>query len=191
VPRLRGLALFGAIALRNAQAMDDVRHHAHHDALTALPNQRLLADRLDRAVAHAARGGERFAVLYLDLDRFKAVNDTQGHLVGDEVLRQVAARFAGCVRAEDTVARVGGDEFVVLLPRANRPEEAALVADKLRSTLSEPIVVDDSQVTLTVSVGIALFPVDGSRPDDLVGAADHAMYAAKRGGRDRVRWSSR
>ena len=187
--RLSGVAQFAAIAIRNALLVDDMRHRAYHDPLTGLPNQRLLADRLDRALAHARRTGQQFALLYLDLDQLKSINDTSGHLVGDAVLQRVARRLQDIVRAEDTVARVGGDEFVVLLPRVRAAEEVALVADKVRVALAEPIECEGRRLGLTVSVGVAVAPADGNSADELLRVADAAMYRAKRAGRNRVAWS--
>lgn len=183
---LSGVAQFAAIAIRNALLVDEMRHRAYHDPLTGLPNQRLLADRLDRALAHANRTGQQFALLYLDLDRLKDINDTSGHAVGDAVLERVARRLQDTVRAEDTVARVGGDEFVVLLPRVGGAEEVALVADKVRAALAEPIECEGRCLDVTVSVGVAVAPADGHSADDLLRVADAAMYRAKRAGRNRV-----
>jgi diguanylate cyclase (GGDEF)-like protein len=186
--RLSGLAQFAALAIRNALLVDEMRHRAHHDPLTGLPNQRLLADRLDRALAHSTRTGQEFALLYLDLDRLKHLNDNFGHTTGDSVLRHVARRLQDTVRAEDTVARVGGDEFVLLLPRVSSAEEVALVADKVRGALAVPIECDGQCLEVTVSIGVALAPSDGRSADELLRVADAAMYIAKRAGRNRVAW---
>jgi diguanylate cyclase (GGDEF)-like protein len=189
--RLSGLAQFAALAIRNALLVDEMRHRAHHDPLTGLPNQRLLADRLDRALAHSTRTGQEFALLYLDLDRLKHLNDNFGHTTGDSVLRHVARRLQDTVRAEDTVARVGGDEFVLLLPRVSSAEEVALVADKVRGALAVPIECDGQCLEVTVSIGVALAPSDGRSADELLRVADAAMYIAKRAGRNRVAWGDR
>jgi diguanylate cyclase (GGDEF)-like protein len=189
IDSLSGLAQFAAIAISNARLVDDMRHRAYHDPLTALPNQRLLADRLDRALAHASRTGQRFALLYLDLDRLKDINDTFGHSVGDAVLQRVARRLQDTVRTEDTVARVGGDEFVVLLPRAGGSHEIVVVAEKIRVALAEPVECDGRPFEVTVSIGVAVFPTNGICADELLRAADEAMYDAKKTGRNGVAWS--
>jgi len=158
------------------------RFHAYHDELTGLPNRRLLEDRLARALTYAHRAKTKLAVFQLDLDRFKEVNDTYGHKVGDLALQEVAARLASRIRAGETLARSGGDEFTVISPVADRKAAETLVA-ALERTLSAPIIIESKEVQTGLSIGIALFPDDGSNADQLHAAADRAMYEAKRAGR--------
>lgn len=155
---------------------------AYHDELTELPNRRLLEDRLDQALAQADRTGNKVAVLVLDLDHFKEVNDNFGHRVGDNALQEVVTRLASRIRASDTLARSGGDEFTVVSHVADG-QGAAVLVSALESSLSEPIPVHGKQVNIGLSVGLALYPDDGSDPDELRAAADRAMYIAKRAAR--------
>jgi diguanylate cyclase (GGDEF)-like protein len=177
---------YGALAAAQAaraeaeRAARESRHRSTHDALTGLPNRALLQDRLEQALRALARDGTRLALLLLDLDRFKWVNDTLGHATGDALLREVAARLGGAVRASDTVARLGGDEFAVLLPEADA-EGAARVARALHRALDAPVVVDGQALRAEISVGGALAPLHGADPDALLRRADAAMYVAKRG----------
>jgi diguanylate cyclase (GGDEF)-like protein len=165
---------------------EQVRQLAYYDSLTELPNRRLLLDRLGQALAHARRNHNSMAVMFLDLDRFKTINDTLGHETGDELLKQVALRWTDCMRAGDTVCRSGGDEFIVVLPEISLPQDAALVAAKMVNALSEPIAVGDQRIQASTSVGIAVYPVDGSDDvQELMKKADQAMYAAKAQGRNR------
>jgi len=164
-------------------AEEEIEHLAYHDALTGLPNRKCLQDHMELALAQARRAGSRLAVLFLDLDRFKLVNDTMGHGVGDEVLRQVAARLRSCVRGGDTVARVGGDEFVLLLANLEKDHVAPL-ARKILDTVSAPLAVDHHRLSMTTSVGISLFPEDGSDSDALLRNSDIALYRAKERGRN-------
>jgi len=158
-------------------------HQATHDVLTGLPNRLLFMDRLERALAHAVRNEVPVGVLYIDLDRFKDVNDTFGHEAGDQLLRETARRLAECARHEDTVARLAGDEFAVLLPHLRSADDVSLVAGRILDALREPIDLGRFAVHNLASVGAAVFPHDGSEPGDLLSAADAAMYRAKdRGG---------
>lgn len=169
------------------RAEDSLRRAAGRDPLTGLPNRDRALKRLDRAAARARRRGERLAVLFIDLDGFKPVNDTHGHAAGDAVLRIVAERVAQAVRETDTAARLGGDEFMVLLENDPTPELAAWVADRILADLAAPYEVDGvGMTTLSASIGIALLPDHTEDPQQLVHLADQAMYAAKRGGRGRV-----
>lgn len=177
--RLSGIADHGAIALQNLELLEAARHEALHDPLTGTPNQRLLEDRLELAVRHATRHERHVGVLFLDLDRFKAVNDTLGHAAGDELLRQVATRLRNGVRAVDTVSRLGGDEFVVLLPDLHAERDAHLVADRLTHTLRQPFVVDGVELTMSAAIGTAVHPRSGDSYAALLRAADASMYAAK------------
>lgn len=166
-------------ALRESEAR--MAHMAHHDALTGLPNRAMFEDRLHQAVMRAERNDTGFALLYVDLNDFKPVNDAHGHAVGDELLRQVAQRLAGAVRRADTVARIGGDEFAILLmDQQNARDAASMVCEKCHAVLATPIRVADLALTVGASIGIALYPADGSTADRLIAHADHAMYAAKR-----------
>jgi diguanylate cyclase (GGDEF)-like protein/PAS domain S-box-containing protein len=168
-----------------------IQHMAHHDFLTGLPNRFLLTDRFRQVAAAAERNNSRFAVLFIDLDRFKNVNDTLGHSVGDQLLRDVAARLGSMVRGTDTISRQGGDEFLVLLGEIDAPEAAAMVARKLMQVLSEPFVLDGHPVTMTPSIGIAISPEDGSDLDSLLKHADLAMYDAKQQGRNNYQFFRR
>lgn len=157
-------------------------HLAAHDALTDLPNRLLLNDRLTAAIALAERHKRMIAVLFLDVDGFKAVNDSLGHLAGDEILRSIAANLQTVVRRSDTVSRYSGDEFVIVLPEIEAPGDAALVARKLVRAASGPHRLDSRTVTVTASIGIALCPDDGRDAETLIKHADAAMYEAKRTG---------
>jgi diguanylate cyclase (GGDEF)-like protein len=157
----------------------DTERQATHDGLTGLPNRTLVVDRLDRAIAHARRSGSSCAVLFVDLDRFKDVNDTFGHAAGDELLKGVAARLLGCVREEDTVARLSGDEFVLLLPHLDEPDAAVVVARRVLDALGTSIRVAGEPMLIAGSLGLATYPVDGDTPEDLLASADAAMYRAK------------
>ncbi|MGQ0658200.1 MAG: EAL domain-containing protein [Chromatiales bacterium] len=162
---------------------DKIRHLAYHDALTALPNRALLQDRLGQALAQAQREGHHVAVLFTDLDRFKAINDTLGHAVGDDLLRQTAQRLREALRDGDTVARLGGDEFVIVLPHIREAQEAAQVAVKALDTLSLPFYVLGQELHVTTSIGVSLYPKDGLDTETLLKHADIALYQAKDRGR--------
>jgi diguanylate cyclase (GGDEF)-like protein len=152
---------------------------AYHDNLTGLPNRSLLHDRLGVAITHARRQGTRLAVLFLDLDDFKTVNDSYGHALGDRLLVELAGRVRASVRAGDTVARFGGDEFVVLLDEVSGTADAAHVATKVLVALRAPFRLDGHEVTVAASVGMSLFPDDGVSGDELLRQADAAMYHDK------------
>jgi len=166
------------------QSQDKLDHLAHHDPLTALPNRLLFHDRLQHAMIRAAREGEALAVLFIDLDRFKNVNDTLGHHVGDELLKQVAAALSRCLREGDTLARLGGDEFIVLLEGVNGAFGPGHVAEKLMTLFEQPFTVSGHELFVTCSVGISLFPQDAADLNMLVRNADVAMYQAKARGRN-------
>ena len=161
---------------------------AYYDPLTNLPNRRLLGDRFDQSLAAARRNARHLAVLFVDLDRFKQINDSLGHPVGDRVLEGVAERFKHCVRESDSLARIGGDEFVLMLPDVESPEDAAVVALKCIGALAAPFRIDDHELQVTPSIGIALCPQDGESLDALIKAAETAMYAAKEAGRATYRF---
>jgi diguanylate cyclase len=182
------LALFGAyrrVQLRERAAQKNIERLAHFDVLTGLPNRALLMDRLSQESARAKRGARPFAVLMIDLDGFKKVNDTWGHAAGDYVLKQVGSRARACVRASDTIGRLAGDEFLAILPETTL-EGAQGVAEKLRAALREPYDVPKATATLGASVGIAIFPQHGTDSDDLQRAADAALYRSKREGKNRI-----
>ncbi len=169
-------------ALRESE--EQLRHQAFHDALTGLPNRALMNDRLAIALAHAHRNLSRLAVMFLDVDRFKLINDSLGHSVGDELLRQVASRLASSLREGDTLARLGGDEFIILLPGLGEDTAAAKLAGKLLVALRQPFHLEGRELFLSASIGISLYPLDGSDAETLVKNADVAMYRAKEQGRD-------
>jgi diguanylate cyclase (GGDEF)-like protein/PAS domain S-box-containing protein len=170
------------------ESQDKLDHLAHHDALTGLPNRLLFHDRLQHAMVRAARTERALAVMFIDLDRFKTVNDTLGHNVGDELLKQVAHNLSGCLRDGDTLARLGGDEFIVLLEDVEGERGAALVAEKLMALFERPVLVSDYELFVTGSVGISLFPQDADDLNVLVRNADVAMYQAKARGRNGYRF---
>jgi diguanylate cyclase (GGDEF)-like protein/PAS domain S-box-containing protein len=163
-------------------------HLAQHDFLTELPNRILLADRVENAITLARRNGERRAVLFLDLDGFKSINDTLGHAIGDRLLQSVAQRLVACVREADTVSRQGGDEFVVLLSETGQTEDAALTAEKMLGALAAPHHIAGKQLHVTASIGISIFPENGRDAQTLLQRADTAMYHAKKAGRNRYRF---
>lgn len=163
---------------------------AHYDSLTGLPNRALLADRMRVAIQRAARQSARLAVLFVDLDRFKPINDSLGHDIGDQLLKAVAERMLVSVRSIDTVSRVGGDEFVVLLGEIETTEDAARVAEKLISALSQPYEIEGHELLVTASVGICIYPDNGTQPNVLLRNADASMYSAKEAGRNRYQFYS-
>jgi diguanylate cyclase (GGDEF)-like protein/PAS domain S-box-containing protein len=169
-----------ASAIERKQLHEQLQHLAQHDALTGLPNRLLLHDRLESALARARRGAAGFSLLYLDLDKFKQVNDCFGHAAGDSLLQEVASRIRQCVREADTVARIGGDEFVVLLESVWLPEDAALVAAKIEAELTRPVNIGHHIVHTIPSMGMAMYPEHGQCAQQLLKYADEAMYRAKK-----------
>jgi diguanylate cyclase (GGDEF)-like protein len=165
-----------------------MEHLAHHDALTGLPNRLLVQDRFDQARANADRAAFTVALLFLDLDSFKTINDSLGHTVGDALLKHIATRLAECVRDTDTISRQGGDEFLIVLPTIQGTDDTALVLAKLLERLSAPIVVDGHELSSSVSIGVAIYPDDGPDFDTLLKKADMAMYRAKDAGRNTYRY---
>jgi diguanylate cyclase (GGDEF)-like protein/PAS domain S-box-containing protein len=163
-------------------------HLAQHDVLTNLPNRLLLNDRITQAIVQAKRHGTSGAVLFMDLDKFKSVNDSLGHDIGDKLLQSVAQRLCACVRESDTVSRIGGDEFVILLAATQRTDDALVTAEKIVTALAAPHIIDRHELFMTSSLGISLFPSDGNTPDLLLKHADTAMYEAKQGGRNNYRF---
>jgi diguanylate cyclase (GGDEF)-like protein/PAS domain S-box-containing protein len=169
---------------------EDMRRRAMHDPLTSLPNRAMFLEALERAVRKARRRSAPFSVLFIDLDRFKEVNDSLGHHAGDELLQTMAERLGAAVRQSDLVARMGGDEFVVLIEEHRGPEEVMIVAQKILSMLERPVLLDWREVSISGSVGIASFPVDGTDVESLVKNADTAMYQAKERGRNNFQFFS-
>ncbi len=172
------------------RAEDHIRHMAHHDPLTALPNRLALEARLEQSIAEATRNDRSVAVMYIDLDRFKTINDTQGHHVGDRLLIEVARRLRQTVRSSDTVARIGGDEFVVVLPALEAPGVAAMVAGSILEALSPPYQLEGRVLRSTPSIGVSIYPQDSSNVETLMKYADTAMYHAKALGRNGVQFFS-
>jgi len=179
------------IMLELHEAREREQYLATHDPLTGLPNRTLFYDRLTQAIAAASRYEKILAVLFLDLDGFKPVNDTLGHTAGDRLLQVAAQRMAGLVRRSDTVARIGGDEFTLLLAQVAAPADAAKVAENVLSRLAEPVDLGGAERCVTASIGIATYPADGELADTLVRNADAAMYRAKRAGGGRYAFFDR
>ena len=169
-------------------AEDRVRHLALHDALTGLPNRRLLEERLDEAIAAARLHTGTASVMFIDLDRFKTINDSLGHAVGDRLLQAVSERLSECLRPIDTVSRVGGDEFVLVLPQLDSVEAASQVAARILDSLSVPYTIDGTLLRVTPSIGISMYPADGTTARELIGNADSAMYQAKATGRRTIQF---
>ena len=167
-----------------ARALKDLVRSARTDPLTGLPNRLLLMDRFEQAISRARRERTRMALLFVDLDNFKDINDSMGHQAGDQVLRWVAARIVNNVREVDTVSRHGGDEFIVLLDGIKDEEDAVHVAEKLISDLMLPCELEEGSVELSASIGISLYPEDGTTVQELLHGADIAMYRSKRDGRN-------
>jgi diguanylate cyclase (GGDEF)-like protein/PAS domain S-box-containing protein len=180
-----GAVMVGHDVTRARELSDKLEHLALHDHLTDLPNRTLFKDRIDQAITLARRSGTSLSVLYIDLDRFKEINDSLGHLVGDEVLKMAAQRLLECVRASDTVSRQGGDEFLALLIDCSF-EESKNCAQKILGALSAPYTIGLEQLSLSASIGIAQYPSDGTEAGALIKAADTAMYVAKCAARDKA-----
>jgi diguanylate cyclase (GGDEF)-like protein len=158
---------------------------AYHDTLTGLPNRLLLQDRLQQALVQAGRNGQLVGVMYLDIDHFKQLNDSLGHHLGDQVLKGFAGRLEGCVRRSDTVARIGGDEFVIVIAAVAEPEGVAEVARKIIDRMKAPLRLPEREVSVATSIGVALYPRDAEDGEMLLKYADLALYEAKRKGRSR------
>jgi diguanylate cyclase (GGDEF)-like protein len=180
---------------RDITELHEQREQMHHlvfyDALTALPNRASFSELLQRRIAEAARHGQLIGVMLLDLDCFKSVNDTLGHSAGDTLLRETALRLGQCVRAYDTLARLGGDEFAILLPAVHARDELISIADRILEALAPAFMLDNREVFISASIGIALYPEHGKNTDELLKQADVAMYAAKRAGRGNFRFYAR
>ena len=167
------------------QFEEQIAYMALHDPLTDLPNRNFFLERMEQAIALASRYQKKVAIMYVDLDRFKAINDNLGHKAGDTVLRETAHRLKNCVRASDTVARVGGDEFAVLLYELENFEDAAHIARRIIELSNKPILADGDECVIGASIGISVYPSDGTTVDALLKNADTAMYHAKNSGRNR------
>ncbi|ACE93865.1 MULTISPECIES: sensor domain-containing protein [Rhizobium] len=196
VPVFTGGKLMGILGVaRDITELDTSRKKIHqmafYDSLTGLPNRTLFNERLREMIGDAASAGQRAGVMLIDMDHFKAINDTMGHPVGDELLRQVATRMKKGVRASDTVARLGGDEFAVLLPNVQDNDDLAQIASRMLAAFGERFMLSDREIFVSCSIGISVFPNDGDAPDDLVKYADSAMYLAKRSGRSNFRFYSK
>ena len=166
------------------QSEAQISYQAYHDLLTSLPNRLLFNDRISQVLAHARRNRQKFGLLFLDLDRFKQINDTLGHAMGDLVLQQVSQRILECLRAEDTLCRFGGDEFALLLPNVECKADVAAVAEKIARAVREPFCIKEHELFLSVSIGIAIYPTAGESKETLLQSADIAMYHIKANGKD-------
>jgi len=182
--KVTGAVLVFHDVTRSREMAEKMAHLAHHDALTDLPNRMLLNERFVQAIALARRHGRKTAILFLDVDRFKHINDSLGHEVGDKLLLSVATRLLACVRVSDTVCRQGGDEFLVLLPDIERPQDAARFAKKILTALALPHRIDAQDLHVTMSIGIGVYPDDGQDLDSVIKSSDTAMYHAKENGRN-------
>ncbi len=177
------LAIFHDLGIAREKILE-LSHLAQHDFLTGLPNRLLLNDRTTQAISFAARYSTQLAVMFVDLDHFKSINDTSGHAVGDKLLQVVAGRIVACVRRSDTVSRHGGDEFVVLLSQVEHAEDAVFIARKILRSLAEPYLIDQKQLLTNASIGVSTYPGDGQDAETLIHRADTAMYEAKKLGRN-------
>ena len=184
IRNLEETAYLTDIAIEHCQSHEKLNQMAHFDALTSLPNRAMFMDRLKQAIAQAHRKKQQLALLFIDLDRFKHINDTLGHEAGDEVLQEIARRLNACVREVDTAARLGGDEFTIILTEVHSSKDAALVAKKVIDALSQNIELEGQKYSVGGSIGISLYPEDGEDADSLLGKADTAMYQAKEKGGD-------
>jgi diguanylate cyclase (GGDEF)-like protein/PAS domain S-box-containing protein len=180
--KLSSILALGQDVTARVEAEEQLKQAAVHDALTGLPNRNSLAARLEHALLRVNRAGDRLALLFIDLDRFKKVNDTLGHAAGDEVLRQAAARIRACVREVDTVARLGGDEFVVLLEADVRPDTPGIIGERVRAAFSMPFDYKGAEIRCGASVGVSLYPDHARDPETLLASADEAMYRVKNAG---------
>ena len=182
---IRGEAGLGEVQRNQAERRS--QYLAYYDELTGLPNRRLFLEQLDAAIDQNKRLNRTVALLFLDLDRFKEVNDTLGHAVGDDLLLQFTTRVKDCLREDDTLARLGGDEFIVLLPEMERLSDVFAVADRLIEANKRPYQINGNQINVGSSIGISLYPEDGTTVQELINGADIAMYRAKREGRNRYK----
>jgi diguanylate cyclase (GGDEF)-like protein/PAS domain S-box-containing protein len=188
-PGIGGVVLTSRDVTERKETEQRTQYLTQHDALTGLPNRMLMQDRLNQALSQARRSGGVMALMFLDLDRFKLVNDSFGHPQGDALLQEVARRVSGCLRDTDTVARLGGDEFTVLLPDLSVPQAAGQVAERILGLFSQPFAgAEEHEIFVSASIGISVFPRDGADPESLVKHADTAMYSAKDAGRNSYRY---
>ncbi len=172
-------ASLAALAIDNRQLYEDLIHRSEYDQLTEVPNRFLLECRISTALASAQRHGQHFALIYIDLDQFKKVNDRHGHRIGDIYLQKVAKRLSDRLRSRDTLARVGGDEFIALIPSVRDRREANDIARRIKDCFASPFFVDDLILNGTASIGVAVYPEDGTEAHELKLVADAAMYASK------------
>ncbi len=201
-PAVQGIVINIRDVTKRKLAENKARHHAMYDSLTGLARRELFSQMMRRAVAHANRHKEVLAVMFVDLDGFKEVNDALGHAAGDQLLKEVGARLRDTLREDDTIgrgkllenedriARLGGDEFTVLLTKLSEPENSGLVAQRMLDAAAVPYKVDGREVVVTISIGIAVFPQDGNTGEALLKSADTAMYAAKKVGKNTYRFHS-
>ena len=187
-PGIRGVVITSRDVSERKKAEKRAQYLSQHDVLTGLPNRLLMQDRLHQAIIQARRGGGVVALMFIDLDRFKTVNDEFGRIIGDALLKQVAERLRNCLRDTDTVARLGGDEFIIMIPDAANVDVVGEVAQRVLSEFSRPFSDREQEMYVSASIGISLFPRDGSDPDELVKHADRAMYSAKDSGRNMYRY---
>lgn len=187
-PGIRGVVITSRDVSERKKAEKRAQYLSQHDALTGLPNRFLMQDRLRQAIIQARRGGGVVALMFIDLDRFKTVNDEFGRVIGDALLKQVAERLRNCLRDTDTVARLGGDEFIIMIPDAANVDVVGEVAQRVLTEFSRPFSDRDQEMYVSASIGISLFPRDGSDPEELVKHADRAMYSAKDSGRNMYRY---
>jgi len=180
----KGIAITSRNITESKRMADRVNYMAHHDHLTGLPNRALMQDRLTQAILRAQRNKKKVALFMLDVDHFKRINDTMGHAEGDALLAAMARRLLASVRESDTVARVGGDEFVVIMPDFNNLDEVKACGKQLVSSISRPLQFGDVELEITVSAGVCIYPDSTQVPEELLKFADHAMYVVKRGGRN-------
>ena len=178
-----------SLLMRLKKTNEQITHLAYHDSLTSLPNRILFYDRLNQAIAKAHRDKESIAVLYLDLDGFKTINDTLGHDVGDVLLREASKRIVACVRNSDTVARMGGDEFTVILSNVRTSNSDDRVAKKIIEAIATPFMLNGKNCSVSVSIGIALYPDNGDTAEHLIKISDAAMYLAKHSGKNCYRFA--
>jgi diguanylate cyclase (GGDEF)-like protein len=181
------IAVFSDITKRKEDEAH-IEHLAHYDSLTHLPNRALFADRLKHALVTGTRNKKKTALLFLDLDKFKRVNDTMGHVAGDMLLQSVADRLRSCRRESDTICRQGGDEFLILLPEVSGPEDAETVARTIVKAMEEPHQVGDKELVITFSIGISICPDDATDDEMMIKHADDAMYLAKDSGRNNYKF---
>jgi len=165
--------------VRFAKKLTQAHHFGYYDELTQLPNRRLLLNRLQQAITQSDRQRKQIALLFIDLDKFKNINDSFGHATGDRLLQMFAERLVACIRYGDTACRYGGDEFLIMLPEMDNPENVTVVTEKIRTQLSIPYVIDGHAIVLSASIGTTVYPIDGKNCSELINQADIAMYCAK------------